>query len=461
MKILLLWIAMHCTSGLAQSLYPEFLSNDHTLLPKEDKLGYVSEVNQTKSQNAFETFKPASTAKILTALTAIQNLGEHYQFKTEVKWKTSHDDKTWISDLVLVGEGDPTFSGDDFGETTHHQRFETLIEFLKKEGVKTITFSPKFISSLQNSDFRKNFQFPEGWTQNDIDGCYGFSALPSAFHYREDCSLYSITDIDKGFWDLPLLQKKIISKLKYGNTNKFEIHFDPLLKNHVLSGTFVKGSKPNSLPIPLLYEDTIQLLEAEFKNALISAGFQLTNLKPNNLNEMEFSFTLKSPELLSFLKPFLKNSLNFVGESLVTALGEGDYEKGAQKLKNQLELFKTQNSLTEQIIDGCGLSRSNSITPQTMMNLLKTIQNDSHLFSTFLDLMPISGIDGTLKNRLDGSLTNKIHAKTGSLDGISNLAGFALDNKKTWKPFVIFNQSSTISNPKEDVDAFLIKEMKE
>ncbi len=52
----------------------------------------------------------------------------------------------------------------------------------------------------------------------------------------------------------------------------------------------------------------------------------------------------------------------------------------------------------------------------------------SPVMAEFVSSMPIVGIDGTMKKRLNGSeATGRAHIKTGTLDGVKAAAGYALD----------------------------------
>jgi D-alanyl-D-alanine carboxypeptidase/D-alanyl-D-alanine-endopeptidase (penicillin-binding protein 4) len=76
------------------------------------------------------------------------------------------------------------------------------------------------------------------------------------------------------------------------------------------------------------------------------------------------------------------------------------------------------------IVDGSGLSTYNYITPSFMIDLLKLMYDNENLFPHFYNSLPISGMDGTLKTRLNTKSTiNRVRAKTGSLTGSCTLAG--------------------------------------
>jgi len=48
-----------------------------------------------------------------------------------------------------------------------------------------------------------------------------------------------------------------------------------------------------------------------------------------------------------------------------------------------------------------------------------------NLFSLYYNSLPVAGVDGTLKDRMITSQAyNNVHAKTGTLSGVSNISGY-------------------------------------
>ena len=79
------------------------------------------------------------------------------------------------------------------------------------------------------------------------------------------------------------------------------------------------------------------------------------------------------------------------------------------------------------IMDGSGLSRYNAITPHHLLEALLWIKKHFCYASEFCASLPISGVDGTLYERMnDPSLKGKIRAKTGTMTGVSSLAGYIM-----------------------------------
>jgi len=74
--------------------------------------------------------------------------------------------------------------------------------------------------------------------------------------------------------------------------------------------------------------------------------------------------------------------------------------------------------------DGSGLSRNDMITADATLQLLTYMNRHAHA-DVFRDALPVAGVDGTLRNRLRGTLAeNNVRAKTGSLSSAASLSGY-------------------------------------
>jgi D-alanyl-D-alanine carboxypeptidase/D-alanyl-D-alanine-endopeptidase (penicillin-binding protein 4) len=78
-------------------------------------------------------------------------------------------------------------------------------------------------------------------------------------------------------------------------------------------------------------------------------------------------------------------------------------------------------------VDGAGTSRYNMISPSILYKFIKIIYQYSDLRTNILPSFPIYGIDGTLKHRLvDDPVKGRAMAKTGTMRGVSTLAGIMI-----------------------------------
>lgn len=146
------------------------------------------------------------------------------------------------------------------------------------------------------------------------------------------------------------------------------------------------------------------------------------------------------------LVPMMKESDNIYAESMFYQLAFLSGEKGAGRKQAVSYIQKLISSLglnTEpyQIADGSGISLYNYLSPLMLSTLLiyayKTEAIRDHLYFA----LPIAGVDGTLSKRmLDTPAFQRIHAKTGTVDGVSTLSGYAEAGNGHLLVFSIFNQ---------------------
>ena len=77
------------------------------------------------------------------------------------------------------------------------------------------------------------------------------------------------------------------------------------------------------------------------------------------------------------------------------------------------------------IADGSGLSLDDRITVRTLGAILLTAWNDPSLRPIVWGALPVAGISGTLKHRLESApARGAIRAKTGTTDEASALSGY-------------------------------------
>lgn len=93
------------------------------------------------------------------------------------------------------------------------------------------------------------------------------------------------------------------------------------------------------------------------------------------------------------------------------------------------------------IRDGSGLSRTNRLRTDTLIELLRVAASDDHPeLRAALTGLPVGGFTGSLVVRFDDAVpagVGRVRAKTGSLTGIRSLAGIAVDQSGTPLAFVL------------------------
>ncbi len=134
--------------------------------------------------------------------------------------------------------------------------------------------------------------------------------------------------------------------------------------------------------------------------------------------------TVASPAMADLVRAQNVPSDNFLAEMLIKALGgaygsQGTTESGAGVIRRTLDDLGVQ----PRVVDGSGLSRANRTTPKQVVRLFEQMR-EQPVGRTFLRSMAIPGRTGTVRLRMRGTTASRrCRVKTGTLIGVSNLAG--------------------------------------
>ena len=97
--------------------------------------------------------------------------------------------------------------------------------------------------------------------------------------------------------------------------------------------------------------------------------------------------------------------------------------------------------------DGSGLSLYNYVTAELEVAMLRYAYENSNIMLHLKPALPIAGTDGTIKSRMRGPFTNdNVRAKTGTLTGVSSLAGFCTAANGHQLAFSIINNGLRHTN---------------
>jgi PBP4 family serine-type D-alanyl-D-alanine carboxypeptidase len=88
------------------------------------------------------------------------------------------------------------------------------------------------------------------------------------------------------------------------------------------------------------------------------------------------------------------------------------------------------------LVDGSGLSRYNLICASGAVKLLRHMWQSPNR-QVYIDSLPIMGGDGTLGGRGASLNTGSVHAKTGTMSGVSALSGYVETAQGRWLVFSI------------------------
>lgn len=139
--------------------------------------------------------------------------------------------------------------------------------------------------------------------------------------------------------------------------------------------------------------------------------------------------------------PMLKNSDNMLAESMFRQLSRPYMRQVSAKRVNTMLSSAGVDTLQCKIADGSGLSLYNYVTPRSIVKVLVYAHGKKEIYRNLYPALPIAGVDGTLRNRMKGTAAeNNVHAKTGTVTGISSLSGYYKARNGHEMCFSIINQ---------------------
>jgi serine-type D-Ala-D-Ala carboxypeptidase/endopeptidase (penicillin-binding protein 4) len=380
--------------------------------------------------------QPASVLKLFTAAAALSVLGEDYTFATEVLADGNISGKTLQGDLYLKGKGDPTLLPSDF---------ERISKELKEKGIHRIEGD-----LVADDTWYDQIRYSADLTWNDEHEYYGsqISALTASPNLDYDAGTVIVHTKpgnkpgEKAIVGLEPETKYVTivnQAMTVDSKGKSDIKVE---RDHGSNKIFVKGTIPsdikNTRDWVSVWDPTMYALSL-FKRALEEQGIEIVGkMKQGTSTDMMKRITThQSMPLKDLLVPFMKLSNNGHAEVLVKEMGkvvqgEGSWEKGLEVMNSELAGMGID---TAQIVlrDGSGISHANLIPANEVTALLYRIQQETW-FPAFQHSLPVAAasdrmVGGTMRNRMKAEpLKGNVLAKTGSLTGVSTLAGYVKTN---------------------------------
>ncbi len=375
-------------------------------------------------RNANKFFPPASGLKLVTTAGALFFLKHEFRFKTLILSNGKVVNDTLKGDILMVGKGDPTLDTETFFKITKQ---------LKTKGINLITGDILFDDSYFDT-----ILYGKGWMWDDLE--YEFSAPISALSVNGNtCKIFVkpgrktddaldvyiepqnrfITIINKGTTG----EGNILSVTTKTENNRTTILVNGSLTPEAKQRIFIRSMKKPSLYAASLFAEILKDNGIAIKGEVRRANFGT------------FADTLlihTSEPLTKILYDMDKESSNFIAEMTLKTIGAemndvpGTSEKGIKAIASTIkDLGITKRNFHE--VDGSGLSRYNLISPEVFTSLLFYLYHTFEYAPEFLTVLPTSGIDGTLKNRMkEEDLRRKVRAKTGTMTGASTLSGYCI-----------------------------------
>lgn len=124
-----------------------------------------------------------------------------------------------------------------------------------------------------------------------------------------------------------------------------------------------------------------------------------------------------------------KVSSNFIAEMLTKNLAARHQAPGSMAagmaILNGYMATLNLDTAEYALANPSGLTRQNRLSAHALVRVLDDMGRDFRLENEFMASLPISGIDGTLRNRMRQTGTKGwVRAKTGYIDGVVSLAGY-------------------------------------
>lgn len=367
---------------------------------------------------------PASTLKLFTATAAELELGPDYRFPTRLWQQGQQQGGRWQGDLLIEFTGAPDLSVAQLGE---------LLATLRQRGIREITGN-----ILLDSHRFTGYDRAQGWPWNNLSVCY--SAPVSALTIDGNCIQASLTNRGSGklahFFvpahqpidvtssvtvlpDAEIEQQLCELEARLGPGNRYQ-----------LSGCI--SDRRDVLPLKFAINDPIAHGMARVRQELSRQGVVLRgeiisgDLGPHWQQAAE----VQSAPLAELLEQALQRSDNLIADLLLKTLSaqagqSGSFARGVRALKQTILQHTGVDLHLAALSDGSGLSRDNLVQADQLAGLLRWLHTHPELHS--YQSLPISGTSGTLKYRASTRqppLKGAITAKTGTVNGSRNLAGY-------------------------------------
>jgi serine-type D-Ala-D-Ala carboxypeptidase/endopeptidase (penicillin-binding protein 4) len=157
-----------------------------------------------------------------------------------------------------------------------------------------------------------------------------------------------------------------------------------------------------------------------------------------------------------------KYSSNLMARHLLLTLGAERYGAPATVAKGIAAIgawvARAQSTSSDLEIDnGSGLSRKAHVSAEAMANVLRAAYR-SPFAPEFLASLPLAGIDGTLRTRMNASPAGSVRLKTGHIDDVSGVAGYVTAaSGKTYVLVCLINDARVDSGAGDALHAALVK----
>lgn len=427
---LFLGLIWYCLQAQAELPAPVANALKEAGVSQQNVSVYVQAVDSNVAilkHNADKSMNPASVMKMVTTNAALDLLTPAYRWKTALY----HDGtiKNWVlnGNLMIKGYGDPSFKAQDFWR---------LLMSLRQAGVKKINGDLIIDKTYFADDVDNGISFDE-------EKWRAYNAKPSAFSVNGRSTSFRFSandDVVNVNQEFELPEVTIVNKMKAVNGDcgnwRSRMNYDVQMNTNTavvtFNGVYAPDCGERFLELSLF--DDAQYAFFTFKKIWRDLGGEFTGtLKrqpvPSTAHQLLEQF---SEPLGSVVRDINKWSNNLMARQLLLTIAAekvstpATVAKGVMAIKSWLSAsgINTNGLVLE---NGSGLSRIERISAEQLGKMLVSAYL-SPVMPEFMASMPILSLDGTVKQRLQDSASNgRAHLKTGSINGVSAIAGYVLD----------------------------------
>ncbi|HVQ38700.1 MAG TPA: D-alanyl-D-alanine carboxypeptidase/D-alanyl-D-alanine-endopeptidase [Pyrinomonadaceae bacterium] len=400
--------------------------------------------------NAHKLLRPASNMKLYTVAAAIDRLTPEYRFVTSVYAPAKPDSAGVVrGNLTIYGRGDPSIAA-RFNAGNYFKGIDDLAARIVASGVKRVEGD-----LVGDESYFTGPQYGSGWNWDDLTWWYGAEVTALTVNdnaldlfVKPGTQVGAPALITTGPPD-PLL--RIVNKVTTAakgtrrdllayralNSDELEISGSIALDDPGYTGG-IGISRPALLFVYLLRASLAQQgVTVTGKSRIVPQAISAAAAGTDVSSLVEVA-SLQSPPLSLVAANTLKPSQNLYTELILRTLGK---VVPRPPTATSVSIDRTSESAGIEVVraflveagvmaaplalnDGSGLSRNDMITAEGTLQLLTYMRR--HRFATaFRDALPIAGVDGTLRNRMKGTVAeNNLRAKTGTLSSASSLSGY-------------------------------------
>jgi len=372
----------------------------------------VIDLSSGKEIYAFQSERllaPASTLKLVTSIVALKNLGAEFKFKTGVYSLQAKKNEVTVG---IKGGGDP--------ELTTEQAY-LIARKIKLSGLKNITKLLLDNSALKDPSL--------------IQGERAYEAASSALSFNFNSTGVQICpsrDNLKGkAVILPLIWEGLVEvegEVKQVRGEESNLSLSWVSPKLIKVSGYI-GAESSCQIRYLSNQDSSHSFANFIGNALedlgIASGISTSKgIIPENLPKL---FEFESKPLSQLLVGLNHFSTNVSAEQILAAIGSfgetGDLSR-SRGLKELNQFIAELGFKDHQIVDGSGLSRKNQLSAKSLSSALSFAWRRPEIGSYVQVSLPVLGQSGTLKRRNNPKGDYQVFAKSGTLDGVSTLAGY-------------------------------------